>query len=98
MSILIAATAMLTTFFVGVLVGSGLVTRAQDARGRRQAALQCQLNNQWRLLQENQEAVEEELRWLSKQQTGLVAKGYNTSEEVSVQNRPSPRHPRRPVQ
>lgn len=48
----VAVLAALVIFALGVLTGSGLVTRAQDARGRHQAATQRQLNDQWCLLRE----------------------------------------------
>jgi uncharacterized membrane-anchored protein YhcB (DUF1043 family) len=66
----------LVIFLIGVLVGSGLVTRAQDTCARRQAAIQRELNEQWRALREKQEGWEEDLRWLNKQQTGLVVRDY----------------------
>jgi hypothetical protein len=40
----------LLIFILGVLVGSGQVTRAQDKRGRRQADVQRDINEQWQAL------------------------------------------------
>lgn len=42
-------------FAVGVLAGSGMNTRAQDARDRRQAATQRQINDRWHVLEESNE-------------------------------------------
>lgn len=44
--ILLVILSALIVFAVGVLVGSGLVTSAQDARDRRQAATQRDINGQ----------------------------------------------------
>jgi hypothetical protein len=45
--------AALLIFLIGVLTGSGMNTRAQDARDRRQAATQRRINDQWRALEES---------------------------------------------
>lgn len=87
---LVIALAITFIFLLSVLTGSGLVTHAQDARGRRQAATQRQLNDQWRLLREKQEAAEDELRWLSKQQAGLVVRDYQPPRRRRVVTAPAP--------
>jgi F0F1-type ATP synthase membrane subunit b/b' len=89
--------AMQFVFLIGVLVGNGYTTRTQDARDRRQAAVQRDLNAQWRALRELQEAAEEELRWLSKQQAGLVVIDYDTDKEVPAKDQQPPLRPRRPA-
>lgn len=61
MIFILAALVCLTVFAFGVLAGSSLNTRVQTARGRRQAAVQRDLNLQWRALRENQEEAGEEL-------------------------------------
>ncbi len=48
-------------FSLGVLVGSGLAYRAQEERGRQQAAVQRELNAQWQALRERKEATANEL-------------------------------------
>jgi hypothetical protein len=51
---------------LGVLVGNGYTTRQQEARSRRQAATQRELNRWQRDLREraeHQAAKEEESRW-----------------------------------
>jgi hypothetical protein len=89
--------ALIVCFLLGVLTGSGQVTRTQDARDRSQAAVQRDLNLQFRVLQEQQEAAEEELRWLSKQQSGLVVIDYDEDKEVPTKDQQLPRQPRRPA-
>ena len=44
--IIILGLAVLLIFALGILVGTGLTSRAQDARARRQAAVQRRLNDQ----------------------------------------------------
>jgi hypothetical protein len=84
---------VVVSFLVGFLTGSGMSTRAQDARDRRQAAVQRQLNDEWRVLRDLQEAAEDEMRWASRQQAGLVVIDHETGEEVTY----AQREPRRPA-
>lgn len=44
--IIILGLAVLLIFVLGILVGTGLTSRAQDVRARRQAAVQRRLNDQ----------------------------------------------------
>lgn len=44
--------ALLVVFLLGLLVGTGLTTRAQAARDRRQAAMQRDLNDEAQALRE----------------------------------------------
>ena len=69
---MLLSTLMIIVFLTGALVGNGLTTKAQDRRDRKHAAVQRDLNLQFRLLREQQEAAEEALRWLAKQQSGLT--------------------------
>jgi uncharacterized membrane protein len=88
----------LVVFLVGALTGNGYTTRTQDARDRRQAAVQRDLNAQWRALRELQEAAEEELRWRSKQQAGLVVIDHDSGEETGRPHRQLLRPSRRSAQ
>jgi hypothetical protein len=73
-------------FLAGTLVGNGLITNAQDKRCRQQAAVQRDLSLQFRLLREQQEADDEELQWLSKQQTGMEIINYEITNEAPRRN------------
>jgi hypothetical protein len=70
---------LVMTFCLGVLAGNRWSEIIGDARSRRQAARERNLNDQtwslreqWALLHERQEAFEEEMRWHAKRQAGLV--------------------------
>lgn len=72
----------LLALLIGILVGSGRTTKTQDKRDRQQAVAQRHLNLQFRLLREQQEAAEEEARWLAKQQAGLKVVDYEITNEA----------------
>lgn len=78
--------AVLFIFALGVLVGSGQVTRAQDARDRRQAARQRELNGWTRGLHDmaERQADKEELYWRYLESTGLVVVDHDTAKEVAA--------------
>jgi uncharacterized membrane-anchored protein YhcB (DUF1043 family) len=72
----------LLALLIGILIGSGITTKTQDKRDRKQADTQRDLNLQFRVLREQQEAAEEELRWLAKQQAGLKVVDYEITNET----------------
>lgn len=74
---------ILTAFALGALTGATWVEQVRDARSRRQAARQHDLNTQarvlreqWELLRERQDAAEEAMHWHAKRQAGLVVIDY----------------------
>lgn len=73
MAVILFTLLVLALFLFGVLVGHGFTTSAQDACDRRQANRQQYLNDQLRILKDNQE---EFLRWRYKQQAGLRIYDY----------------------
>ena len=51
--------AALVAFCLGLVVGNGYTTRAQDARDRRQASIQRHLNDEWRIVRQLKRDSEE---------------------------------------
>lgn len=89
MSTLVTLVCPLFIFALGILVGNGYTTRAQDVRDRRQAAVQRSLNAQYQALRQRQEADEEDLRWFSKQQAGMTVIDYEVTNEIPRRARPA---------
>jgi hypothetical protein len=74
---------VVAAFVSGTLLGATWVEQVRDARSRRQAARQRDLNDQaralraqWELLRERQESSEEDMRWRAKRQAGFVVIEY----------------------